>query len=118
MGDERQVASGGVVPASLSALIGVAGCAGNSRRMSRHKEALSIPGMSPLVGASQSSSTEAINANSVRVSVDAWIIARVSTDLYVVRRDEAFDAIITWLAQWRTDAMADAAYRRLVGTIN
>ena len=70
-----QVASDEVWPVPPSALIGAAGCAGNSSRMSRHKEALSIPGMSPFVGASQSSNTEAFSANSAPVWADASIIA-------------------------------------------
>ena len=39
-------------------------------------------------------------------------------DLDVVRRDEAFDDILLWLAQWRGNALVDAAYQRLIGTIN
>jgi hypothetical protein len=51
-------------------------------------------------------------------SFAAIILKLPEVDLDVVRRDEAFDAIITWLAQWRTDAKVAAAYRRLIGTLN
>ena len=46
------------------------------------------------------------------------ILGLTEADLVTVRRDVAFDDIIVWLASWRATAVVDAAYRRLVGTIN
>jgi hypothetical protein len=49
----------------------------------------------------------------------AAIILKLSeAELVVVRRDEAFDDIIVWLARWRANAAVNAAYLRLPGTIN
>jgi len=46
------------------------------------------------------------------------ILGLKEADLVTVRRDEAFDDIIVWLASWRANPSVEAAYRRLVGTIN
>jgi hypothetical protein len=51
-------------------------------------------------------------------SFAAIIVKLTEADLAVVRRDEAFDDIIVWLARWRADAAVNAAYQRLLGTIN
>ena len=51
-------------------------------------------------------------------SFAAIILKLTEGDLAMVRRDEAFDDIIVWLASWRENPSVDAAYRRLVGTIN
>ena len=51
-------------------------------------------------------------------SFAAIILKLTEGDLAMVRRNEAFDDIIVWLASWRENPSVDAAYRRLVGTIN
>ncbi len=51
-------------------------------------------------------------------SFAAIILTLSEADLAVVRRDEAFDDIIVWLARWRADATVNAAYQRLLGAIN
>jgi hypothetical protein len=51
-------------------------------------------------------------------SFAAIILTLTEADLATVRRDEAFDDIIVWLARWRANPAVDAAYGRLVGTIN
>jgi hypothetical protein len=51
-------------------------------------------------------------------SFAAIILRLTEADLAVVRRDEAFNDIILWLARWRANVEVDAAYARLVGTIN
>jgi len=51
-------------------------------------------------------------------SFAAIIVKLTDAELAVVRRDEAFDGIIVWLARWRADGVVDAAYQRLIGTIN
>ena len=51
-------------------------------------------------------------------SFAAIILKLPEVDLDVVRRDEAFDNILLWLAQWRGNALVDAAYQRLIGSIN
>ena len=51
-------------------------------------------------------------------SFAAIILTLPEVDLNVVRRDEAFDDILLWLAQWRSNALVAAAYRRLIGSIN
>jgi hypothetical protein len=49
----------------------------------------------------------------------ARIVLRLAeTDLDEVRRDEAFDDILIWLARWRASAVVDSAYRRLIGRCN
>jgi hypothetical protein len=49
----------------------------------------------------------------------ARIILRLTEgDLDMVRRDEAFDDIVVWLAGWRAHALVDRAYRRLIGRSN
>ena len=50
-------------------------------------------------------------------SFAAIIVKLTEADLAVVRRDEAFDDIIVWLARWRADAAVNAAYQRLLGTM-
>jgi len=51
-------------------------------------------------------------------SFAAIIVKLTEADLAVVRRDEAFDDIIVWLACWCADVVVDTAYQRLIGTIN
>jgi len=51
-------------------------------------------------------------------SFAAIIVRLPEADLAVVRRDETFDDIIVWLARWRANAEVNAAYQRLLGTIN
>jgi hypothetical protein len=51
-------------------------------------------------------------------SFAAIILKLPEVDLDVVRRDDAFDDILLWLAQWRGNDLVDAAYQRLIGSIN
>jgi hypothetical protein len=51
-------------------------------------------------------------------SFAAIILTLSEAELAVVRRDEAFDDIIVWLARWRADVVVDTAYQRLIGTFN
>jgi hypothetical protein len=46
------------------------------------------------------------------------ILGLTETDLEVVRRDEAFDDLVAWLASWRAIAVVDRAYRRLIRPSN
>jgi hypothetical protein len=46
------------------------------------------------------------------------VLSLTEPELADLRENEDFDAIVAWLAEWRKSNVVDAAYRRLVGTIN
>jgi hypothetical protein len=46
------------------------------------------------------------------------ILGLTEDDLDMVRRNEAFDDIVLWLAGWRAHTLVDRAYRRLIGRSN